>query len=240
MAEIIASLNAADKKFFFKRVLKDINLTVKSGEILGLIGPGDSGKTTCIRCMLGMEDLTGGEAHVLNEKMPKRKVLDKIGYMSQGTALYETLTAYENMLFFGKLKNLKNPELSEEIDKNLKLFGLADTGSKTVSKFSGSMKRRLSLAAALLGDPEFIVLDEPTAAIEPKLRLPVWNHLRTLADTGAGIIVTTRVMSEAEKCDRVALLVEGEILAEGTPAELMNEFKASSIEEVFINMEAVT
>lgn len=237
MTEIIASLEAADKKFFFNQVLKNINLNVKSGEILGLIGPSGSGKTTCIRCMMGMEDLTDGEAYVLNEKMPKRKVLDKIGYMGQETALYETLTAYENMVFFGKLKNLKGQELKNEIDKNLKLVELEDAGRKTVSKFSGGMKRRLSLAITLLGSPDFIVLDEPTVGIDPKLRLSVWNQLRELAGCGAGIIVTTHVMSEAEKCDSVALLVEGEIKAAGTPEELMNKFNASSIEEVFINME---
>lgn len=237
VAEIIASLHGAGKKFFFNQVLTDISLKVQSGEILGLIGPSGSGKTTCIRCMLGMEDLTEGEARVLNEKMPKRKVLDKIGYMGQETALYETLTAHENMVFFGRLKNLKGEELKKEIDKNLKLVELENTAGKTVSKFSGGMKRRLSLAITLLGSPGFIVLDEPTVGIDPKLRLSVWQQLRELADSGAGIIVTTHVMSEAEKCDRVALLVEGKIFAQGTPKELMTEFKAASIEEVFINME---
>lgn len=237
MAEIIASLSEADKKFFFNQVLTNINLNVKSGEILGLIGPSGSGKTTCIRCMLGMEDLTGGSAYVLNEKMPKRKVLDRIGYMGQESALYETLTAHENMVFFGKLKNLKGQSLTDEIEKNLRTVELQDAGRKTVSKFSGGMKRRLSLAITLLGTPSFIVLDEPTVGIDPKLRLSVWNQLRVLADNGAGIIVTTHVMSEAEKCDTVALLVDGKILAQGTPKELMNEFNASSIEEVFINME---
>lgn len=237
MVEIIASLEAADKKFFFNQVLKNINLNVKKGEILGLIGPSGSGKTTCIRCMLGMESLTSGEAYVLNEKIPRRKILDKIGYMGQEKALYETLTAHENMVFFGKLKNLKGDELKTEIDKNLKLVDLQDAGRKVVSKFSGGMKQRLSLAITLLGDPEFIVLDEPTVGIDPKLRVSVWNQLRKLAEAGTGIIVTTHVMSEAEKCDRVALLVEGEIFAQGTPEQLMNEFKASSIEEVFINME---
>lgn len=240
MAEIIASLHDAGKKFFFHRVLKNINLEVKKGEILGLIGPSGSGKTTCIRCMLGMEDLTEGEAFVLNEQMPKRKVLDRTGYMGQETALYSTLTAYENMVFFGQLKNLSKETLQAEIDKNLKLVDLNEYRNKVVSQFSGGMKRRLSLAITLLGSPEFIVLDEPTVGIDPKLRLSVWNQLSALADEGKGLIVTTHVMSEAEKCDRVALLVDGEILAVGTPEDLMREFKAASIEEVFINMEVET
>ena len=240
MAEIIASLHDAGKKFFFHRVLKNINLEVKKGEILGLIGPSGSGKTTCIRCMLGMEDLTEGEAFVLNEQMPKRKVLDRTGYMGQETALYGTLTAYENMVFFGQLKNLSKETLQAEIDKNLKLVDLNEYRNKVVSQFSGGMKRRLSLAITLLGSPEFIVLDEPTVGIDPKLRLSVWNQLSALAAEGKGLIVTTHVMSEAEKCDRVALLVDGEILALGTPENLMREFKAASIEEVFINMEVGT
>lgn len=234
MTEIIASLREAEKKFFFNQVLTDINLTVNRGEIVGLIGPEESGKTTCLRCLIGMEDLTGGEAHVLNKKMPKLSVLNRIGYMSQETALYETLTAYDNMVFFGKLKNLK-----DEIDKKLRLVELQDAGHKAVSKFSNSMKRRLSLAITLLGEPPFIVLDEPTAGIDPKSRIWVWNQLRVLADAGTGIIVATQMMSEAEQCDTAALLMDGKIFAQGKPKKLMDEFNASTIEEVFINKEAV-
>lgn len=240
MTEIIASLHGADKKFFFNQVLTDINLTVKTGEIVGLIGPEESGKTTCVRCLIGMEDLTGGEAYVLNEQMPKRKMLSNIGYMGQETAIYETMTAHENMVFFGKLKNLKGQELRNEIDKNLKLVELHEAERKTVSKFSGDMKRRLSLAITLLGSPELIVLDEPEVWINPLLRLMVWNQLRTLADEGAGIIVTAQGMSGVEKYDRVVLLNNGRIVAEGPPEALMNEYKAASIEEVFINMEEIT
>lgn len=240
MTEIIASLHGADKKFFFNQVLTDINLTVKTGEIVGLIGPEESGKTTCIRCLIGMEDLTDGKAYVLNEQMPKRKMLSNIGYMGQETAIYETMTAHENMVFFGKLKNLKGQELKSEIDKKLKLVELHEAERKTVSKFSGDMKRRLSLAITLLGSPELIVLDEPEAWINPLLRLTVWNQLRTLADEGAGIIVTAQGMSGVEKYDRVVLLNHGRIVAEGPPEALMNEYKAASIEEVFINMEAIT
>lgn len=240
MTEIIASLHGADKKFFFNQVLTDINLTVKTGEIVGLIGPEESGKTTCVRCLIGMEDLTGGEAYVLNEQMPKRKMLSNIGYMGQETAIYETMTAHENMVFFGKLKNLKGQELRNEIDKNLKLVELHEAERKTVSKFSGDMKRRLSLAITLLGSPELIVLDEPEVWINPLLRLMVWNQLRTLADEGAGIIVTAQGMSGVEKYDRVVLLNNGRIVAEGPPEALMNEYKVASIEEVFINMEEIT
>lgn len=240
MAEIIASLSEADKKFFFNQVLTDINLTVKSGEILGLIGPEESGKTTCLRCLIGMEDLTAGKAHVLNEQMPKREMLSNIGYMGQEAAIYKTMTAYENMVFFGKLKNLKGEKLKSHIDKNLKLVELHEAKREVVSKFSVDMKRRLSLAIALLGSPKLIVLDEPEAWINRELQLKVWNHLRTLADEGAGIIVAVQKTGGVEKYDKVALLNNGRIMAEGSPEALMTEYKAASVEEVFINMEAVT
>lgn len=240
MAEIIASLSEADKKFFFNQVLTDINLTVKSGEILGLIGPEESGKTTCLRCLIGMEDLTAGKAHVLDEQMPKREMLSNIGYMGQEAAIYKTMTAYENMVFFGKLKNLKGEKLKSDIDKNLKLVELHEAKREVVSKFSVDMKRRLSLAIALLGSPKLIVLDEPEAWINRKLQLKVWNHLRTLADEGAGIIVAVQKTGGVEKYDKVALLNNGRIMAEGSPEALMTEYKAASIEEAFINMEAVT
>lgn len=240
MTEIIASLSEADKKFFFNQVLTDINLDVKSGEILGLIGPSGSGKTTCIRCMLGMEDLTGGEAHVLSEKMPKRKVLDKIGYMGQETGLDKRLNAHENMELFGRLKHLKGEQLKSEIDSRLKITELHYSERAAVSKFSESMKRRLSFAITLLGSPKLIVMDEPLAGADPELKALIWKSLKEHADKGAGIIIATEDMNEAEYCDRLVLLKHGEILAEGTPAELMRLYGKHSIEDVFSYMEAAT
>lgn len=228
------------KKFFFNQVLTDINLTVKAGEIVGLIGPEESGKTTCIRCLIGMEDLTDGKAYVLEEQMPKREMLSNIGYMGQETAIYDTMTAHENMVFFGKLKNLKGQELKSEIDKNLKMVELHKAEHKRVSKFSGEMKRRLSLAITLLGNPKLIVLDEPEGWINPELRVTIWNQLRRLADAGAGIIVAAQGVSGIESYDRLLLLNRGRIAAEGSAAALMSEYKADSIEKVFINMEAIT
>ncbi|QQD84761.1 ABC transporter ATP-binding protein [Jeotgalicoccus sp. ATCC 8456] len=240
MAEKIASLIDGDKFFFFKQVLNNINLDIYDGEILGIIGPSGSGKTTCIRTLLGMEELTKGEAYFMNKKMPNRKMMNKIGYMGQETALYETLTAHENMAFFGKLKKLKGDVLNHEIDKNLELVDLSSSRNKVVSQFSGGMKRRLSLAISLIGAPDLLVLDEPTVGIDPKLRKTIWDQLRVLRDEGKGIVVTTHVMSEAERCDKVALIVNGEIYAYGTPKELMTQFEVNSIEDVFLKLEVTT
>lgn len=240
MNEKVASLIDGDKFFFFKQVLNKINLDIYNGEILGLIGPSGSGKTTCIRCLLGMEELTEGQSYVMNQKMPNRKIMNKIGYMGQDTALYESLTAHENMTFFGKLKKLKGEELTHEIDKNLELVDLSGSRNKVVSQFSGGMKRRLSLAITLIGEPDFIVLDEPTVGIDPKLRLTIWEQLRTLRDAGKALVITTHVMSEAEQCDKIALIVDGHIHDYGTPKELMEKYQATSVEEVFLNLEVTS
>lgn len=167
-------------------------------------------------------------------------MMNKIGYMGQETALYETLTAHENMSFFGKLKKLKGEVLNHEIDKNLELVDLSSSRNKVVSQFSGGMKRRLSLAISLIGAPDLLVLDEPTVGIDPKLRKTIWEQLRVLRDEGKGIVVTTHVMSEAERCDKVALIVNGEIYAYGTPKELMTQFEVHSIEDVFLKLEVTT
>ena len=240
MTEKVASLVDADKFFFFKQVLNNINLDIYNGEILGLIGPSGSGKTTYIRCLLGMEELTEGQSYIFEQKMPHRKTMNKIGYMGQETALYESLTAHENMTFFGKLKKLKGEELTHEIDKNLELVDLSGARNKIVSQFSGGMKRRLSLAITLLGQPDIIVLDEPTVGIDPKLRRSIWEQLRNLRDSDKALVITTHVMAEAEQCDKIALLVSGEIHDYGTPKDLMNKYEAASIEEVFLNLEVTT
>src|SRR5699024_3466411 len=240
MTEKVASLVDADKFFFFKQVLNNINLDIYSGEILGLIGPSGSGKATCIRCLLGMEGLSEGQSYIFEQKMPHRKTMNKIGYMGQETALYESLTAHENMTFVGKLKKLKREDLTHEIDKNLELIDLSGARNKFVSQYSGGMKRRLSLAITLLGQPDIIVLDEPTVGIDPKLRRSIWEQLRTLRDSEKALVITTHVMAEAEQCDKIALLVNGEIHDYGTPKDLMNKYGVTSIEEVFLNLEVTT
>ena len=151
------------KKVFGKQVvLEDVNLTVKPGEIVGLIGPSGAGKSTVIKTMLGMEKADGGKALVLDTQMPNRKILGNIGYMAQSDALYESLSAKENLVFYGKMKGVDGQQLTSEIDHVAQVVDLTDDLTKRVSNFSGGMKRRLSLAIALLGDPDLLVLDEPT------------------------------------------------------------------------------
>ncbi|WP_122645019.1 ABC transporter ATP-binding protein [Enterococcus mediterraneensis] len=234
---VIASLSHAYKSFAKHEVLKDINLEIHSGGIVGLIGPSGAGKSTTIKCLMGMEKLDRGETAVFHKKMPNRKVLKQIGYMGQSDALYNELTAKENLIFFGNLMGLTGDDLEKAVEKNMKLVDLLDVLDQPVKTFSGGMKRRLSLAITLLADPDLLILDEPTVGIDPKLRVDIWDQLRSLARENKGIIVTTHVMDEAEKCDQVGLIVDGRLFAFGTPEELKDKFSAQSIEEVFLKAE---
>lgn len=226
------------KKAFGKQVvLRDINFTVKGGEIVGLIGPSGAGKSTVIKTMLGMEKADGGSALVLNTTMPNRQILGKIGYMAQSDALYEDLTARENLQFFGRMKSLNRNKLKQEIDHVSQVVNLTNDLDKFVSGFSGGMKRRLSLAIALLGNPELLILDEPTVGVDPALRRQIWHELGQIRDQGRSVMVTTHVMSEAEATDRVALLIGGKIVAFAPPKQLEHNYDVPTIEDVFLKAE---
>lgn len=230
-------LTHLQKAFGKQPVLKDINLTVNSGEIVGLIGPSGAGKSTVIKTMLGMEKADGGSALVLSTTMPNRLILGKMGYMAQSDALYEDLTAKENLTFFGQMKGIKRKQLAEEVDHVSSVVNLTADLGKMVSGYSGGMKRRLSLAIALLGNPKLLILDEPTVGIDPALRRQIWHELALIRDHGGSVLVTTHVMSEAEATDRVALLIGGQIVAFDTPQKLKADFAVPTIEDVFLKAE---
>lgn len=223
------------KKSYSKTVILDhITLEVESSQILGLIGPSGAGKTTLVKVILGMEKVDEGNVEIFNTKIPNLKLLDSIGYMAQSDALYEELTGRENLEFFGSIYGLKKDKLRERIEYTSALVDLKEHLNKRVSKYSGGMKRRLSLALALLQDPKVLVLDEPTVGIDPMLRYSIWQELKKLKEAGKTIIVTTHVMDEAEKCDKLALINNGKVLAMGSSEKLKEEFKAASIEEIFL------
>lgn len=226
------------KKSFGKQpVLRGIDLTVNKGEIVGLIGPSGAGKSTIIKTMLGMEKADSGLALVLGTKMPERLILGKIGYMAQTDALYEKLTARENLVFFGTLKGVTNKDLKKAIEHVSQVVDLTDHLDKYVKGYSGGMKRRLSLAIALLGDPQLLILDEPTVGIDPALRRQIWFELVKIRDEGRSILITTHVMSEAELTDQVALLLNGEIVAFDKPKRLEEKYNVPTIEDVFLKAE---
>ena len=233
----LIEIEKLSKSFGEQKVLDKIDFKLESGEIVGLIGPSGSGKSTLIKTMLGMEKADEGEALVLDYKMPKREILSNIGYMAQSDALYEMLTGYENLEFFGKMKGVPSDKLKKEIEYIAEVVDLTDDLKKLVSKYSGGMKRRLSLAIALIGSPELLILDEPTVGIDPSLRKNIWKELFKQRDNGVGILVTTHVMDEAELTDKVGLLLNGNIIDFDTPQQLIEKNNVKTIEEVFLKVE---
>lgn len=240
MENILVATNIS-KKYGKFEALKDTSLTLSKGAIYSFIGPSGAGKTTLIKLLIGIEEATTGEAFVLDTKVPSLSLLSKIGYMSQSDALYEELTAKENLAFLGKLFKLDKNLLDERIAYTLDLVGLTSKKDILVRNFSGGMKRRLSLAIALINDPDFVVLDEPTVGIDPVLRREIWDELIKLKETkGKTFIVTTHVMDEAEKSDYVYMVNNAEIIANGTPSELVEKYSATNLEDVFIKSCEVT
>lgn len=227
-------LKKVNKAFGAKQVLFDIDLQVPRGRIYGLLGPSGCGKTTIVKIVAGILEATSGEAFVLKERMPKLGLMNKIGYMAQADALYNTLTAAENLHFFGSIYGMSKTQITKRTTEVMALVNLSDDLNKPVQAYSGGMKRRLSLAIAILHSPPVLVLDEPTVGIDPLLRKSIWEELNKLAGQGVTIMVTTHVMDEAGKCHMLAMLRDGRMIAQGTADELQANVGAGSIEEAFI------
>jgi ABC-2 type transport system ATP-binding protein len=223
-----------NKSFDKKQILHDISLNVHKAKILGLLGPSGSGKTTLVKLMAGIDSPDSGEVSVLGEKVPSLKMLSRIGYMAQADALYGELTAEENLEFFAAMYGLGKAERKKRIEEVMKIVNLYDQLRIQVKKYSGGMKRRLSLAIALLHEPPILVLDEPTVGIDPVLRISIWEELYELCRNGTTIIVTTHVMDEAEKCHELGMLREGRLIALGTPEEILEASDSKTIEEAFL------
>ena len=233
--DLIVRVEEVNKSFGKKVILNDVNLNIERGQIYGLIGPSGAGKTTLVKMIVGMEMTDTGIIEVLNKKMPNLEVLQDIGYMAQSDALYTELTGEENLKFFASLFNMKKAEQKERISYAADLVSLTNELKKKVSAYSGGMKRRLSLAIALVQNPQILILDEPTVGIDPELRLSIWGELNRLRNNeGKTIIVTTHVMDEAGKCDLLAMVREGRILTRGTPKELMELYQVNNLEDVFL------
>ncbi|MFT4415578.1 ABC transporter ATP-binding protein [Fredinandcohnia humi] len=228
-------IQKVSKSFGKKVVLDEIDLTIGEGQIYGFIGPSGAGKTTLVKMIVGMDIPDYGTIHVLNKKMPNLEILQDIGYMAQSDALYTELTGRENLSFFASLYKLNKVETKQRIDYTASLVNLTEDINKKVATYSGGMKRRLSLAIALIQNPKILILDEPTVGIDPELRLNIWNELlRMKKEEGKTIIVTTHVMDEAEKCDFIALVRDGKILTRGTPKMLKDTYQANNFDEVFL------
>ncbi|WP_163099648.1 ABC transporter ATP-binding protein [Peribacillus alkalitolerans] len=234
MSSSFINMSNVSKSYGKHAILSNITLGVERGEIFGLLGPSGAGKTTLVKMLVNLEKATSGEIFIGPEKLPSQRLIHQIGYMAQSDALYPELTAYENMDFFSSLFGLKGKEKKRRIEEVLEIVNLQEHQKKSVSAFSGGMKRRLSLAASLIHKPALLILDEPTVGIDPVLRQSIWQQFHNLKEEGTTIIVTTHVMDEAEKCDRLGLLRDGNLIALGSPNELKQQANASSIEEAFL------
>ncbi len=214
--------------------LDHLALQVPRGCTFGLIGPNGAGKTTFIRLVVGLDRPDAGSVRVLGHAMPDPSVAPSIGYMPQADSLYVDLTARENLAFFGSVYGLKGPRLRRRIDEVLALVELEDVADRVVETMSGGMRRRLSLAVALVHEPELLVLDEPTVGVDPELRLVFWDHFARLAAEGRTVLISTHHLDEARRCQYLALLRAGQALAAGTPQELLARAGVDDMEAAFL------
>lgn len=221
-----------------QEVLHGIDFSLYPGQITGLLGPSGCGKTTLVNIIVGMLRANEGTVQVLGSTPPFFKVRPQMGFMPQSEALYNDLTANENLRFFGSLYGMNAKELDEAIPHTLRLVHLDDQKRKVVGSFSGGMKRRLSLAIALLHSPRLLVLDEPTVGLDPVHRNELWNSFRLLAQQGSCLLITTHVMDEAVNCDSIIMIHDGLKIAEGSPDELVRQTKATNLEEAFLAFES--
>lgn len=205
----------------FKAVNR-INLRVEEGVIFGLLGPNGAGKTTTIRMVLGLLRPTAGWVKVFGIDVEKnrKKVLQVTGYMPQYFSLYEDLTVEENLRLYASLYGLRGEALKERINELLDEFQLREFRGRLAGKLSGGMKQRLALSVALVHKPRLLVVDEPTAGVDPNVRRYFWEYFKRLKEEGVTILLTTHYMDEAENCDKLALMSRGRIIAEGSPQEV--------------------
>ncbi len=226
-------VKALSKCFGQKTVLDQVNLQVGEGEMLCLLGPSGAGKTTLIRSIIGAVKPTGGEIIINGVRVPDRRLMYDVGYMPQEEGLYGDISARANLEFFGGLYGMRGSKLRQRCDELLSLLDLYADAEKMVSDYSGGMKKRLSLAVALLHDPRFLLLDEPTVGIDPVLRKTIWERFAQLKNEGRCLVISTHVMDEALKCERCALLYNGRIIYDDQTENLLKMTPNGSIEDLF-------
>jgi ABC-2 type transport system ATP-binding protein len=213
-----------------RTVLPDLSVRIPAGQVVGLLGPSGSGKSTLIRCVVGVQVVQGGEVRVLGEPAGSASLRHRVAYVTQAPSVYDDLSVRANVRYFADI--LGAPPAS--VDAAIESVDLVSHADVPVARLSGGQQSRVSLAAALVGDPELLVLDEPTVGLDPVLRRDLWNLFRSLAEQGRSLLVSSHVMDEATRCDRLLLLREGRILADATLDELLSQTGAEDAEGAFL------
>ena len=219
--------------------VEGLDLTIHRGEVFGLLGPNGSGKTTTIRMLCGLMVPSAGSATVVgfNVVRDAEQVRRRIGYMSQRFGLYDDLTVTENLSFYASVYGLHGVERRDRVAELLDELGLRERTAQLAGTLSGGWKQRLALACATAHRPAMLFLDEPTAGVDPASRRLFWQRIYALAEQGTTILVTTHYMDEAERCQRLAFLSRGKLIAVGTVAEVLEHFHQPTIEDVFIELQ---
>ncbi len=211
-------------------VLPRINLDVPRGAIVGLLGPSGGGKTTLMRAIVGAQIVASGTVDVLAHPAGAPALRTRIGYVTQAPSVYPDLTARENLAYFGRMVGAGRAQVAATLEQ----VGLTDAADRPVSTLSGGQRSRVSLGAALVGDPELLVLDEPTVGLDPALRRDLWALFRELRDAGRTLLVSSHVMDEASRCDRLVFIRDGEILADDTLESILTATGTGDADSAFL------
>jgi len=211
-------------------VLRNLDFTVPSGSITGLLGPSGSGKTTLMRVLMGLQRFGTGEVIVLGSPPGTAALRRKLGYMTQSPSVYRDLTVLDNVRYFATLHGKSAAAAREAVEA----VGLSPEARRLTADLSGGQFNRVSLACALVGAPELLIMDEPTVGLDPVLRAELWEHFRRLAESGTTLLVSSHVMEEARHCRQLLLLREGRLLAQLTPAELAGRGHNTDLEQAFL------
>ena len=213
-------------------ILRDLDFFVKSGQVTGLLGPSGCGKTTLMRSIVGVQRITGGTVEVLGKPAGDASLRNRIGYVTQDPSVYADLTVAENLRFFARILGVP----LARVDECISTVDLDAQRDQVVSKLSGGQRSRVSLAVALLDDPPLLVLDEPTVGLDPVLRVDLWSTFHRLAGAGAAVLVSSHVMDEASRCERLLLMREGRLIADDTPEGLLAATSSEDIEQAFLSI----
>ena len=223
-------------RFGDRVVLDEVGLTVGSGEVVGLLGPSGSGKTTLMRAIVGVQIVEAGTVRVLGLPAGSPPLWRRVGYVTQEPSVYGDMSVRENLRYFARILAAPPSRIDEAIDE-VDLRAQADQLTRTLS---GGERSRVSLATALLGRPELLVLDEPTVGLDPVLRRDLWTLFHGLAQTGRTLLVSSHVMDEAERCDELVLMRDGTVVATGSPIGLLERTGAANLEAAFLTLAGAT